>query len=446
MAMKRFEIEFNKHGQIHEPQAQVTQLLDGLQGVTDLLVVSHGWNNDMADARQLYETMLGNVDKLLALRTHPHFTHLAPLAPRVFAACQIFWPSKKFTDEELIPGGGAASAQSEEGNDAALEAALDRLAEDPERLGDSSMPTVRKTLVEAAKHLIADLDASERARSDFVKTLRTLLDPDHAARDDASIEFFAENPETLFKAFEGDVIAPGAVSGGGATAMSPGGAAGVRDLLHGAKAAARRIANYATYYQMKSRAGTVGRAGVAEMLRRVRARFPNMNLHLVGHSFGGRLVTAAAHALPDSTPAVTVTLLQAAFSHNGLSADFLDGEPGAYRDVIAKKRVSGPIIITHTKNDTAVGIAYPLASRIAFQKGSTLGDANDPYGGMGRNGAQRTGEVSGTERALKSAGQTYGFAQGGIYNLLADEFIADHGAVDGPEVAYAILSAARALS
>jgi pimeloyl-ACP methyl ester carboxylesterase len=196
---------------------------------------------------------------------------------------------------------------------------------------------------------------------------------------------------------------------------------------------------------MKARAGTVGSTGVAEVLRRVREQSPEIKLHLIGHSFGGRLVTAAAHALPDNTPAITVTLLQAAFSHNGLSANFLDGEPGFFRDVIAKKRVSGPIIITHTKNDRAVGIAYPLASRVAFQKGSALGDANDPYGGMGRNGAQRTAEVSSGERTLKGAGQPYSFERGAIYNLLADDFISDHGTVHGPEVAYAILSAAVAL-
>jgi esterase/lipase superfamily enzyme len=222
-----------------------------------------------------------------------------------------------------------------------------------------------------------------------------------------------------------------------------GGAAGLRDVVKGARAAARRLANYATYYQMKTRAGTVGSTGAAALIRRVREHHPQIKLHLVGHSFGGRLVIAAANALDDDTPAVSMSLLQAAFSHNGLSADFEDGEPGFFRDVIAKGRTSGPIIITHTKNDTAVGIAYPLASRIAFQKASALGDANDPYGGMGRNGAQRTSEVENTEAQLEQVGHKYsGFSPGHVYNLLADGFIKDHGDVSGPQVAYAILCAA----
>jgi hypothetical protein len=219
---------------------------------------------------------------------------------------------------------------------------------------------------------------------------------------------YTEIPAPM-RAFE--LVEPGAVARGGATAVEFGRVAGVRDMLKGARAAARRIANFATYYQIKAQADTVGRLGVAQILRRVREQLPTVKLHLVGHSFGGQLVTPAALALPDNTSGVTVSLLQAAISHNGLSGNFLDGQPGFYRDVIAKKRASGPIIITHTKNDRAVGIAYPLASRVTCQK-CALGDANDPYGGMGRNGALRTVEVSNTERTLKEAGQTYCFAQG----------------------------------
>ena len=52
--------------------------------------------------------------------------------------------------------------------------------------------------------------------------------------------------------------------------------------------------NFATYYQMKERAGTVGAGGLNPLLRELRAAAPDLRIHLVGHSFGGRLVTAAA--------------------------------------------------------------------------------------------------------------------------------------------------------
>lgn len=67
--------------------------------------------------------------------------------------------------------------------------------------------------------------------------------------------------------------------------MSHGGAA-LGDLLSSIQAAARRIANFATYYEMKTRAGVVGSGGVATLLNQVRAAKPDIRLHLVGHGSG----------------------------------------------------------------------------------------------------------------------------------------------------------------
>jgi hypothetical protein len=53
--------------------------------------------------------------------------------------------------------------------------------------------------------------------------------------------------------------------------------------------------------------------------------------------------------------------LQAAFSHNGFAVKFDGTHDGDFRTVLGDKRISGPILITHTKNDNAVGIAHPLA-------------------------------------------------------------------------------------
>jgi hypothetical protein len=87
-------------------------------------------------------------------------------------------------------------------------------------------------------------------------------------------------------------------------------------------------------------------------------------------------------------------------------AQKFDGEQdGFFRALISESRIDGPIAITYTKNDRAVGVAYPLASRIAFQKAAALGERNDPYGGMGRNGAQHTPEAE--ERSCRrSVGNT----------------------------------------
>ena len=60
---------------------------------------------------------------------------------------------------------------------------------------------------------------------------------------------------------------------------------GTRRLLQGVTAGASNLLNYVTYYRMKERAGAVGRAGVNETIRRVRADLPDVRIHAIGHSF-----------------------------------------------------------------------------------------------------------------------------------------------------------------
>jgi hypothetical protein len=449
MATPTFDVEFTKDGDIFR-QPQIDALLAGLGPVTDLLVLSHGWNNDKADAAALYDELVGNIDKLLRLRDEPALpAALRPFVDRLqgrhFAALRIFWPSKRFTDADLIPGGGAASAEAEAANMAAVHRVLDRLKEDPETLGGTDRDPARDAAMEKAKALVPQL-ATVDAQREFVSLLRSILDPSAKERDDASEGFFTAAAETLFANAAMPVSPPASTAGGGGASVIGGGAAGLVDLLSGVQAAARRIANFATYYQMKARSGTVGSKGVADLLRRVRAAKPAIRIHLVGHSFGGRLVTAAAHVLAANTDLVTMSLLQAAFSHNGLSAGFGEDhkEKGFFRALVDEKRISGPIIITYTKNDKAVGIAYPLASRIAGQNAAALGDQNDPYGGMGRNGAQNTKETD-NRFTLGLPGTPYSFEKGKIHNISSD-LIQDHSDVRRIEVAYAVLSAAGSIA
>jgi hypothetical protein len=104
--------------------------------------------------------------------------------------------------------------------------------------------------------------------------------------------------------------------------------------------------------------------------------------------------------------------------------------------------VRGVTAITYTAKDRAVGLAYPLASRIARQIAAALGDANDPYGGLGRNGAQKT---PGTEVVtLRGVTSPYGFAARGIYNLDSNAIIGGHSDLGHDEVAFALISAMAA--
>jgi hypothetical protein len=110
--------------------------------------------------------------------------------------------------------------------------------------------------------------------------------------------------------------------------------------------------------------------------------------------------------------------------------------------VLTAGTLSGPMIVTHTRNDVAVGIAYAVASRIAGQVASAIGDADSRFGGLGGNGAQRTPEVVPGE--LFDERSDYAFTGGAVHNLLADKFVSGHGDVSNPPVVHAVLRAVAA--
>jgi pimeloyl-ACP methyl ester carboxylesterase len=427
-----FEVEFDKGGKLFDA-AQLTALTKHVvdQQATDLILFAHGWNNDMADARKLYTNFFTQFGAFLPAT--------ASGSTRTFAAAAILWPSKKFTDKDLIPGGGAASLSSQEL--AAIRARLKDLAKEPVRLGKSVPASAAKQKrIAKAEKLLKQIDTDPQAQVEFVRIVRSLLSDKAAHNDDGTKDLFKVSERKLLDGLSQPVSATTAVGAGGAAAgsfstLSTSGSGGAADLGDGIVSGIRRLLNMTTYYQMKERAGAVGANGVAGIIEKVRQKAPKIRLHLVGHSFGGRVVTAATDAAGGAHKIDSLTLLQAAFSHNGLAAKFDGKSDGFFRKVVTGKKVRGPILVTCTKNDKAVGIAYPLASRLGGQNAAAFGDENDPYGGIGRNGAVKTPEA--VKGALQAANSAYVFAGGTIYNLNADAFIDDHSDICGPEVTWA---------
>jgi hypothetical protein len=432
------EVQYTKDGAVHDA-GEVAALMRQPEGgsVTDLFVIAHGWNNHMDEARSLYRDFFGHV------RAEQDAGRVPGAAGRGYAVLGVLWPSKKFADKELIASGAAGASSAV--TDTVLLEQLDDLK------GVFSDPRADDKL-EQAKRLVGDLEDKRSARIQFADLLRSMLPADAADDEDASTSLFELRGDQVMERLSKPVLPARPASGGtggsaariGDPASPAGGAAGIGRFFSGIKSAARNLMNFATYYQMKERAGTVGRQGLSPLLHDIRARRPDLKLHLIGHSFGGRLVTAAA-AGRDDRPVVkpdTLVPLQAAFSHHGFARRFDGTRDGFFRRVVENQLVAGPVVITCTRNDRAVGLAYPLASLIAGQVAAELGDKNDLYGGIGRNGAQKTPEaVDGT---LLAAGGAYAFQAGSLYNLKADQFISDHSDICGDEVAHALLTAVAA--
>jgi hypothetical protein len=209
MEFKHFEIEFDKDGRLFQ-QDQLAQAVDALktQSPSDLLVFSHGWNNDIGDARELYENYFRQTADVL------RSGKVQDLNGRTFAVITIFWPSKKFADADLIPGGGAASVDAAEVDDNIL-LQLDELKKEPVRLGKEVINPVSAALVEQAKELLPRLEGDATARKEFVLLLRSMLNPADAHPDDASEEFFTTDPEQMFDKLSEPVPLPPEITGGG---------------------------------------------------------------------------------------------------------------------------------------------------------------------------------------------------------------------------------------
>ena len=197
------------------------------------------------------------------------------------------------------------------------------------------------------------------------------------------------------------------------------------------------VMNLATYYEMKVRSGAVGR-GLVPVLAAVRAARPDVRLHLAGHSFGSR-VMASALANCGPLPVSSMTLIQGAFSQFGFAKQWDGVHDGLFRPGLFGGRLAGPVVVTYSRHDEMVGIAYALASRLVEDQMDSSGRASDDAAGArvrrdrGARGAVDAGVVverdaSGRGRGVRVSG--WGDQQSGVECLHQEPFQGD-GAGDG---------------
>jgi hypothetical protein len=431
-----FPLDFDRTGAAVDPQ-QLTVLETAVQNATDVLVISHGWNNNMQEADQLYQDLLTSMGQLVKW----------PVKDRVLKVCLIHWPSKRFTDDDLIPGGVAST------NGADLKYLADQLLALRKLFDGSdefkSPPDADKARVfDRLVALLPQLEFTQGAQDEFGRLLRSIM-PGTANEEEPVLPevFFSGSGADILNRLSMRVIDPTLGAGGAASVTNTptqGGAASLGNLFSGIKNGAQNFLNLFTYYEMKNRAGIIGAGGVHSALLQIRkAGKPELRLHLAGHSFGGRLVSAALACNDGGVlPVNSICLLQAAFSHFGFSVNYDGKNNGFFRDAVATTRLLGPMAVTFSVNDKAVGIAYPLASRLLQQIAASLGDAGDPYGGIGRNGALKTPEANSTVFAMLDTAVKYqNLSAGKILNVKSDEFISGHSDVRNKYVAHLVLSA-----
>jgi len=437
-----FRLHFDANGNLQK-QSELDDLKQRATAVpaSDAVFLAHGFRNDESDAMGLYTEFLENV------RAHLNGGAFPDLANNRFVTTGVFWPSKSFKESF----GAEGETQSVDPDEAAKEDARAKLLD----LKITVATDTQKPKLDRAIQLLDHVEDSDPAQDEFVSCVLSLLDGANLGATEGIEELRATDGSKLLHKLGSPIFLPTSTpgdNGGGVSAFEASIVDGSQDggqvetinsFFGSIFGRIGTFLNLTTWYTMKERSGIVGSNGVAKAVRDLKAAVSNMRVHLIGHSLGGRLMAACSKSLCDDPKlqSDSLTLLEAAFSHYGFSASNGQDTPGFFRAVVDKKIVKGPFVSTFSTQDTVVGKIYAIASRLADDNVKAIGDANDKFGGIGRNGAQKTKEA--ISKPLLDVGQAYTFAPEQILCLDGSGGkIKDHGDVRNPFVTWAFVSAA----
>lgn len=398
---------------------------------TDVFLMSHGWMGDVPAAIRQYDRWIGSMavckdDIERANMIRPGFRPLL---------VGFHWPSLPYGDEELSTGSGVsfstpgAVVAAAPDTVALIDAYADRIANTPaarEALEtifaaaatDTAPPELSPEVVEAYRVLDREAGLGSGGPQSAPGSDREPFDPE------AAYQRALEESELSFGSF------------------------GLGPVLS--------ILQNLSFFKMKDRARMVGETSVHTLLatlqRVVTETGRDVRFHLMGHSFGCIVMSAALAGPPGKAtaqPVHSTFLAQGAVSFWSYCSDIphAKGNPGYFRGIIDAKRVSGAIVTTQSDHDTAVCKAYPAA---CFVRGDvTFAPGEFPkYGALGAFGARGPG-VEAVDLKMLDWNQPYPFERGKIYNIESSQYIAEmqslgsgaHNDIAHPQVAHAMWSA-----
>ena len=193
-----------------------------------------------------------------------------------------------------------------------------------------------------------------------------------------------------------------------------------RRALEGSKDMVRIL----SYTIMKARAGKVGSVGLGALLADFATRADGVRVHLLGHSFGARLVSFALTTVGPARP-VLCTLWSSSRAPFRTSRSRMLTTTRSARTARSTSTLTerGPLVATYSAFDYAVGRWYPKASFLA-QEDTEGKDIPSRWAGMGGDGFQAVKPL--TQLSLLAKGPTeFNFAPRGFYRVDAGWVIDD---------------------
>ena len=429
--IRYYLINFDENGRerFDDPDAPNGRLSDTVaeelasKPYTDCFFMSHGWQGDVPAAKRQYNdwsrAMLACKQDIESIKgARPGFLPLL---------VGIHWPSLPWGDEDPTAGAASFAPGAPDPMEGWIDDAAAKLVDTPR-----AREALRAIFTAAMDDLMPDELPQEVVAAYGVLQEEAGLGsegPGGAPGDD--IEPF--DPEAVYEEAMEDESAFGGIPGVGGLLVP------LRQL---------------SFWKMKARARTIGESGAAKLLRRLQGlgEGRDLHVHLMGHSFGCILVSAAVNGAggdaPLAQPVHSMFLAQGALSLWAYCSDIpkTRGQVGYFHPLIAKGKVAGPIVTTQSQHDTAVRRFYPLGAGVARQVDFAPGSL-PKYGGVGVFGIQGPG-IPLDNRQMLPADSDYGFRGGRVYNLESSGFINQGGGAVGahsdiakPPVAHAFWQA-----
>jgi len=365
-------LPFDRAGNCIAPQTRAAILqAAAAPDITDVLIFSHGWNNDRQVASERYQDFIDAFRQLRSERELPLPEGFNPLL------VGLLWPSTTlvFGDERVLAMAG-------------------------ERVDDQWLAELTDLVASESRSRFRELASRPSLSPEETSELAALLPQDLGLADDeapeetgdgAPLEIWRRLPEVTGDGTRSPEEISRELEDFGRE-RSSGGDSDLAAAGDG-RLDPRKLLRVWSVRQMKDRAGVVGSAGVARFLEDLLGD-SKARVHLIGHSYGARVVLSALCASRASRKVESMLLLQPAVSHLCF-ADPLPGTELRAGFADAPGKVNRPILATFSSHDRPLRKFFHLA---LWRKGdlgelSMAAEKQTPkYGALGGYGPSALGE------------------------------------------------------